>query len=203
MSIEHQGTHRRLADIIVIEGESQDRFLNLAASLYDEFKPLTIFEESLVGEMIAALWRRMRIWNMETAGMDHEIRRQAESPNSAEGPATRASLAFRALADNSRSLDLMNRFDSRYERDYLRAHRRFLEVRDARTPPSAAKSEPDPPASHVAPREPEAPVSAPRESDSAERTQQVTENTAMSPDHLDWPNTFADSKTTVDALRAR
>ncbi len=100
--------------------------------------------------MIAALWRRMRIWNMETAGMDHEIHRQAESPNlRAEGPATRASLAFSALANTSRGLDLMNRYDSRYERDYLRAHRRFLEVRD-----SPAHHPPRPnPSRHLPPRQ--------------------------------------------------
>jgi hypothetical protein len=203
MSTEHRTTHRRLAEIIVIEGESRDRFLTLAASLYDEFQPRTIFEESLIGEMIAAFWRRMRIWNMETAGMDHEIRRQAESPNSVEGPATRASLAFRALADNSRSLDLMNRCDSRYERDYLRAHRRFLEVRDDRKPAPNAAPAPDPAASLPVPQESEAPISASPESDSAERTQQVTENTANSPDRLDWPNTFAISKTIVGEAHAR
>jgi hypothetical protein len=77
----------------------------------------------------------MRIWGMEKAAMEQEMTRQAEMSNATEDPATCAALAFRALCDNSRTLDLINRYDSRYQREYLRAHRRFLEVHDRRTPP--------------------------------------------------------------------
>ena len=87
--------------------------------------------------MAVARWRRMRIRGMEKAGIDYEMRRQSDTSNpiSTEDVATRASFAFRALCDSSRTLDLINRYDSRYQREYLRAHRRFLEVRDRRTPP--------------------------------------------------------------------
>jgi hypothetical protein len=128
-------THGLLAGTIVIKGESVDRFLNLVATLYKEFQPKTPFEKSLIDDMAAARWRRMRIWAMEKAGMEAEMRKQAgscqpEAPSI--DPAARAALAFRSLSDTSRSLDLINRYDSRYQREYLRAHRRFLEVRDRR-----------------------------------------------------------------------
>jgi hypothetical protein len=71
----------------------------------------------------------------------------ASTSASGEDNATRAALAFRALSDESRSLELIHRYDTRYERQYYRAHRRFLEVRDRRTPPS---SEPDCPSQHPA-----------------------------------------------------
>jgi hypothetical protein len=91
--------------------------------------------------MAVARWRQMRIWGMEKAAMEHEMRRQGEIPNSialdpAEDAATRAAIAFRTLSDDSRSLELINRYESRYDRQYLRAHRRFLDVRDRRTPPT-------------------------------------------------------------------
>jgi len=130
--------HGMLSGTIVLQGESTDRFDKLVATLYEEFQPQTPFEESLIDNMAVARWRQMRIWGMEKAGMDNEVRRQSEISTSVstEDNATRASLAFRALSDDSRTLDLINRYDSRYERQYFRAHRRFLEVRDRRTPPS-------------------------------------------------------------------
>ena len=91
--------------------------------------------------MAVARWRQMRIWGMEKAGMQHEMRRQAEVSPSKEDTATRSALAFRTLSDDSRSLELINRYESRYDRQYLRAHRRFLELRDRpKTPPVLRKT---------------------------------------------------------------
>jgi hypothetical protein len=137
--------HGMLSDTVVLKCESMDRFENLVATLFEEFQPQTPFEESLIEDMAVARWRRMRIRGMEKAGMDHEMSRQFDS-TAAEieqaDSATRAWLAFRTVSDDSRSLDLINRYDSRYQREYLRAHRRFVEVRDRRTPPPPEKTEP-------------------------------------------------------------
>jgi hypothetical protein len=91
--------------------------------------------------------------------MEHEMRKRAEASDAPENPATRTALAFRTLSDDSRSLDLINRYESRYDRQYLRAHRRFLELQDRRTPPPAAP----------------APVSRPQPEtiDSAKRTRET------------------------------
>jgi hypothetical protein len=134
-------THGMLSCATVLKGESTDRFLSLLAGLYEEFQPQTPFEESLVENMAAARWRQLRIWGLEKASLDCEMQRQAELPGSlsisisTEDTATRASRAFRRLSDDSHSLELIHRYDSRYERQYYRAHRRFLEVRGHRTPP--------------------------------------------------------------------
>jgi hypothetical protein len=103
-------THGMLSSTIVLKGESTDRFLWLLTSLLEEFQPQTPFEESLIENMAVARWRQMRIWGMEKASMDHEMRRQ---------PAT---------LSNSADVDPS-------EQAATRAHRRFLEVRDRRTPP--------------------------------------------------------------------
>jgi hypothetical protein len=129
--------HGMFSATIVLEGESTDNFYQLVANLFDEFQPQTPFEESLIENMALARWRHVRICGLEKAGMDYEIRRQAEMSASiaAENNVTRAAIAFRALSDDSRSLDLIKRYDSSFERQYYRAHRCFLEVRDSRTPP--------------------------------------------------------------------
>src|SRR6204780_5263109 len=132
-------THGMLSGTIVLEGESKDRFRALVAALHEELQPRTPIETSLVENMAVARWRHMRIWGMEKAGMEHEMRRQAEAAQSKEDTATRSALAFRTLSDDSRSLELINRYESRYDRQYLRAHRRFLEVRDRRTPPTVQR----------------------------------------------------------------
>jgi hypothetical protein len=148
-------THGMLSSTIVLKGESTDRFLWLLTSLFEEFQPQTPFEESLIENMAVVRWRQMRIWGMETASMDHEMRRQpATMPNSAdldpsEQAGTRAAIAFRTLSDDSRSLELINRYESRYDRQYLRAHRRFLEVCDRRTPPPPPPATPPPPPEKV------------------------------------------------------
>jgi hypothetical protein len=133
--------HGMLSDTVVLKCESTDRFLSLVATLFEEFQPQTPFEESLIEDMAVARWRRMRIRGMEKAGMDHEMSRQSATSEliapeiEHADSATRAWLAFRTVSDDSRSLELINRYDSRCQREYLRAHRRFEEVRDRRTPP--------------------------------------------------------------------
>jgi len=155
-------THGMLSTTVVLNGESTDRFLELFDALLDEFQPQTPFEESLIENMAVARWRQMRIWGMEKAGMEHEMHRLGVMPNPAGldpsgQAATRAAIAFRTLSDDSRSLELINRYDSRYDRQYYRAHRRFVETRDRRTPPSAPLN-PTPPPSPLPASQPEPPV---------------------------------------------
>ncbi len=141
-------THGMLSAANVLKGESTDRFLSLLAGLCEEFQPQTPFEESLVENMAVARWRQLRIWGLEKASLDCEMHRQAELPGSlsssisTEDNATRAARAFRRLSDDSHSLELIHRYDSRYERQYYRAHRRFLEVRGLRNPPPPTQPEP-------------------------------------------------------------
>jgi hypothetical protein len=169
-------THGMLSTTIVLKGESTDRFLGLLAALFEEFQPQTPFEESLIENMAVVRWRQMRVWGMEKAAMEHEMRRQAEMSNStaldrSEQAATRAAIAFRTLSDDSRSLELINRYESRYDHQYLRAHRRFLEVRDRRTPPAPQPIPVSPPPVTVPPPQPETP--SPENIDISKGTREV------------------------------
>jgi hypothetical protein len=151
-------THGMLSGTIVLKGESEERFNALLADLHAELQPQTTVEITLVENMAVARWRQLRIWGIEKANMEYEMRAQSDARDAADGDpaedtATRCALAFRSLSDDSRSLELINRYESRYDRQYLRAHHRFLQLVDRRTPPPVA-----------APKEPEPPVPASRQS---------------------------------------
>jgi hypothetical protein len=131
--------HGMLSQYILIPGESAEAFHALAADLFAEFRPLGSTEEDLVEMMVAARWRRSRIWSMEktcfTKRMAKEYCEAVEPLPDAEET---AGLAFAALANETRTLDLVNRYESRYDRQYFRAHRRLLDIQDRRT-----RNEPD------------------------------------------------------------
>jgi hypothetical protein len=137
-SSRNASTHGILSGTVVLQGESEERFHALLADLHAELQPQTTVEFALVENMAVARWRQMRIWGIEKANMEQQMRAQVEQGvGEDEDNATRCALAFRALGDDSRSLELINRYESRFDRQYLRAHRRFLELVDRRTPPPA------------------------------------------------------------------
>ncbi len=142
--------HGMLAESVVLEGESQERFLELLAEIDGELQPETPVEHALVQKMAVAQWRQFRLWTLEKTAIDHQVRKQAETVGCNEHKATCTSLAFRTLADESRSLDLFHRYDSLCDRQYLRAHKRFLELRRGRgDSPAPALSNPKPEVSPV------------------------------------------------------
>jgi hypothetical protein len=111
-----------------------DRFLALAATLRREFRPENEVERALVETMAVCRWRQMRIWGMEKAGLSYAVRQQSASNHeiSAEDAPTRTALAFRTLCDETRTFDLMNRYETRFDRQYSRALQRFTELRRRR-----------------------------------------------------------------------
>jgi hypothetical protein len=143
------------AKSILLKSESVADFEEFSHAFYDEFQPQTAFEVMLLENMIAARWRQMRVCVMEQALTSHETARReqaallhreitesetaqtAPQENAApETSATAVALAIHELAGESRTLDLMRRCELGYDRQFLRSHRRLLEVQDRRrTPP--------------------------------------------------------------------
>jgi hypothetical protein len=122
--------HGVLAQIIVIPGESPERFAELLATFQAEFQPRTAVESVLVETLAVARWRQMRLWMMESANLTHEIENQLDESSASMDSSTRAALAFRILGDNSRSLDLMNRYETRFDRQYNRSLTQLLNLRE-------------------------------------------------------------------------
>jgi hypothetical protein len=114
----------------------------LLAELEEELQPETSIEHTLIEKMAAARWRQFRLWGMEKAAREYQTRQRAGSVGRGEDIPTRASLAFATLGD-SRTLDLIMRCDSLCDSQYLRAHRRFMEMRRHRSE-SLPLSRPEP-----------------------------------------------------------
>jgi hypothetical protein len=78
--------------------------------------------------MIMCRWRLHRVWELESASLNQEIARLAEALNK-QNSRNRAAIAFRNLADHSRSLELMSRYETKFARAFIRAHRCLLELK--------------------------------------------------------------------------
>jgi hypothetical protein len=117
--------HGILAQTIVLESESRSRFEDLLIAYTIEFQPRTPAETNLVESMAIARWRQLRVLHIQRAGFDLEMARQETPEDSA--PA-RAATVFRNLSDNSRSLDLLLRYETAFDRQFTRALSALLKL---------------------------------------------------------------------------
>lgn len=120
--------HGMLAQTVVLEGESYDRFDQLLQAFIDEVKPRSPREAALVETMAIARWRQMRVWGIQKAMFDLEMDRPE---NSAAPPPVRAAIVFRDLTDSSRVLDLVLRYETAFDRQFARAVSLLLKIRIA------------------------------------------------------------------------
>jgi hypothetical protein len=123
--------HHLLSKTILLENERPEAFADLLAGLTREFNPETEAQRALVETMAVSRWRQMRIWAVERATLATAM--EAYDPQSTD-PATRAALAFRSLADDSRTLDLLNRYETRFERQFARSLNLLMKLADPENP---------------------------------------------------------------------
>jgi len=163
--------HGLLADSMVLYGESDDRFCALLASLEAELHPQPGIESTQTEIMAVAHWRRMRLWSLEKALYIQEDRKRraaagdfddggngdngegddgddGDDGHDGETPIMHFARSFRALADESRAMELLNRYETRYGREYLRAlacfnNQRARNYSDRQKPDSTAKANPN------------------------------------------------------------
>jgi hypothetical protein len=131
--------HGILAESIVLDSESAEGFSDVLTTLQEELQPVTSIESRYVETMALAEWRRLRLLCLEKEQITIETRRQeaADLNNlSSEGagdtevsPIRYTALAFRAMSDESRAQELLNRYESRYDRQYQRALNGFRAYR--------------------------------------------------------------------------
>jgi hypothetical protein len=118
-----------------------------------KFKPIDEIEWSFIWQAAAARWRIRRAWTIEAGLINQQMQAQykAMQKQFGEAPvdeAARQASAFKSLADESRSLDLVARYETRLSREYDRAIRGLDRARAERkrnspaTPiPSCEKAE--------------------------------------------------------------
>ena len=134
--------HGLLSDSMVLEGESDARFCALLNTLENELQPEPGIESIQTEIMAVAHWRRMRLWSFEKAlYLQETLKRQTgngengidDDTEDRETPITHLAHSFRSLADQSHALELLNRYETRYGREYLRALGCFNNQRDRKT----------------------------------------------------------------------
>src|SRR5260370_24591669 len=65
--------HGLLASTVVLQSESQERFLDLLKDFMDEFQPATAAQVTLIETMTVARWRQLRIWSSQKNAIDLDM----------------------------------------------------------------------------------------------------------------------------------
>jgi hypothetical protein len=122
--------------LVVLDNESGEGFQNLLCAFIEKYQPRDAVELEVVTEAAAARWRLKRLLGIETALFDLEMASQQEAIEETfehiDGGARQA-LAFKALADESNSLALLNRYETRIRRSYESAMRELRRAITERT----------------------------------------------------------------------
>jgi hypothetical protein len=134
ISAQNSVRHSILANTVVLERESVERFTSLLQAFHKEFQPESEVELALMETMVVSRWRQMRIWGLEKASLTHEMNRMALCPEigAPDDAPTQTAIAFRNLSDDSRALDLLTRYETRFDNQFSRALRRLNELRHRR-----------------------------------------------------------------------
>ena len=131
-SLSHGFTSR---STIILEIEDPAEFQQILAEYRTTYLPETAAEKDLVDQMVAARWRMRRLWTIETALLDTEIcRRQAQVKKefTRTDSGVELALAFQSVADDSRALSLITRYESRLSRMHDRAYASLRELQRER-----------------------------------------------------------------------
>ncbi|HYP09647.1 MAG TPA: hypothetical protein VER03_25710 [Bryobacteraceae bacterium] len=129
--------------MFVLQNEHPQAWAELLADCVATWKPVTSMEHRAVEDIAGAKWRLRRLRFIETGLFDLEMDQQADDFAAGYDDADesiRQALAFKSLADNSRSLALLSRYETRLERAYQRAVQALKELR-AQTAASGEKIE--------------------------------------------------------------
>src|SRR5216683_4625505 len=121
--------------------ESRGEYEEFLAEHIAIHQPVTAPEKELVDQMAIARWRIRRFVAAETVLFDCEIIRNQAAINKEFAPADTGihlAMAIRSLADESRVLSLMSRYESRHQRVHDKAYAALRELQKSRT------SQPDP-----------------------------------------------------------
>jgi hypothetical protein len=114
---------------LLLDCEDRTQFDETFNKFLGIHEPANPAEKDLVEEMVAARWRIRRMWTIETGLFNAEILTQQSNPGD---PDIHLSMAFRVLADDSRSLALANRYEARLQRQYDRSYKTLRELQQAR-----------------------------------------------------------------------
>jgi len=145
--------HGLTSKTLVLANECPEKFNQLLQTYIDKFQPQDGVEMNLVDEMVAARWRQQRVWMVQTAAMDLQMDKQVDEFASSPYPVTeptRIAMAFLAMANDEKALELLMRYETSYSRMHDRAMKTLMRLRETPlTPESLQQSNPLPQAEPV------------------------------------------------------
>jgi len=157
-SIKHGMTAR---NTYILECESKQDFQEFWAEHIEIHQPVTAPEKELVEQMAIARWRIRRFVNAETVLIDCEVvrnRGKVEKEFATKSCAVHVAMAIRSLADESRCLSLMSRYEARHQRTHDKAYAALRELQKvSQTASEPPPAEPAPFENEILPNEPTAP----------------------------------------------
>jgi hypothetical protein len=118
-----------------VDGESSDEYQDFLAEHITIHQPVTPPEKELVDQMSIARWRIRRFVAAETVLLDCEMvrnRAKIEKEFAPPDAAIHLAMAIRSLADESRCLSLMSRYESRLQRCHDKAYTALRELQKSR-----------------------------------------------------------------------
>jgi hypothetical protein len=138
-AIKHGMTTR---STILLKCENPDDFKAFLAEHIEIHQPVTAPEKELVHQMAVSRWRIRRFVCAETMLIDCEMIRNEAAVNkefATNDADVHIAMAIRSLADESRCLSLMSRYEARHQRTHDKAYAALCELQKARA------SQPTPP----------------------------------------------------------
>ena len=125
--------HGLTSKTLVLANESPEKFNQLLQTYIEKFQPQDGVEMNLVDEMVSARWRQQRVWMVQTAAMDLQMDKQVEEfarlPYPVTEP-TRIAMAFLAMANQEKALELLMRYETNYSRMHDRAMKALFRLRE-------------------------------------------------------------------------
>ncbi len=147
----------------ILECERAEEFQAFLAEHLAIHRPYTPPEKELVEQMAIARWRIRRFVTAETVLIECEMvrnRDKVEKEFATLDSDVHIAMAIRSLADESRSLSLMSRYESRHQRVHDKAYAALRELQQFRAnSPSVSEGDTPPP-------QPDPPPAPPPASDS-------------------------------------
>ncbi|MCC6362054.1 MAG: hypothetical protein IT165_00940 [Bryobacterales bacterium] len=158
-------THGLASKCVVLANESQEAYDGLLSAYRAEWRPASLTESNLITAMVNSYWRLCRIWSMETALFDSEMFTEKEAFEAAwsnHHPAMRAMDAMASVDYMAPgTLDILQRYEVRYERLYRSSMDQLLKLRRLRHAPDIAPTLFVTPADLAAPEAPDEPAPDP------------------------------------------
>jgi hypothetical protein len=139
--------HGMCAKSLVLTNEDEEKFQAMRDGYMQHFQPEGEVELDLMEEVISSRWRQRRIWGIETALLDLQMdtqMKEIEDQFKHIDETTRTAIAYKSLADTSKSLTQTTRHEALFSRQYRLAMKTLIQIQKERKE-SNLQNEPKPP----------------------------------------------------------